>query len=100
VSHIFHPDLPGFDKRQIWHDGCPECEHRGADLRIGLAHLDKPSFVRAWRRAYDWQASNGGGYAATGDLSRAEGPLLDALWTIQVILERFGQPLNGEVPHG
>jgi hypothetical protein len=100
MSHVYHEALPGYDERQIWADGCSECEHRGKDLQIGLAHLDHTSFARAWRRAFDWKASKGGGYDVTGEISHAERGLLDALWGVQVQLERFGQPLNGEVPNG
>lgn len=100
MTHTFHRALPGFDSRQIWHDGCPECEARGRDLRSGLANLDTETFARAWKRAFDLYASRGGGYLATGDISRAEGELLNVLWGVQVNLSRFGQPLNGEVPNG
>jgi hypothetical protein len=100
MSHTYHEGLPGFDARQIWHDGCHECEHRGKDLQIGLAHLDNQTFARAWRRAFDLKASKGGGYDVTGPPSHCEMGLLNVLWGIQVSLERFGQPLNGEVPNG
>lgn len=100
MTHTYHEGLPGFDARQILHDGCDECEHRGKDLQMALAHLDNDTFARAWRRAYDDHASNGGGYDATGPLSDCERGLLNVLWGVQVSLQRFGQPLNGEVPNG
>jgi hypothetical protein len=100
MAHSFHDGLPGYDERQILHDGCAECEHRGKDLVSALAHMDKFTFARAWRRAYDWQASNGGGYEATGNISHAEYTLLKVLWGMMVTFERFGQPLDGRVPDG
>lgn len=100
MTHSYHEALPGYDARQIFHDGCEECESRGKDLLNGLAHMDETRFARAWKRAFDLKASRGGGVAVTGSISRAESGLLDVLWAIQVILERFGQPLNGEVPSG
>ena len=100
MSHAYHEGLPGFDARQVLHDGCPECEYRGDHLDAALAHMDNDSFARAWKRAYDWKASRGGGFAAVGETSDAERPLLNVLWGVQVILERLGQPLTGEVPNG
>ncbi|HTE59688.1 MAG TPA: hypothetical protein VK631_05010 [Solirubrobacteraceae bacterium] len=38
--HDFHERLPGYDERNIWHDGCGECETRAAIPLLGLTHLD------------------------------------------------------------
>lgn len=97
MSHVFHDAQPGFDARQILHDGCSECEERGRDLQLALAHLDEPTFARAWKRAFDLKASNGD-HDAVGGPSHAELPLLNVLWGIQVHLQRAGAPLDGEVP--
>jgi len=98
MSHNYHEAAPGYDPRQILHDGCAECEHRGKHLDSALAHMDNATFARAWKRAFDWKASNGGGWNATGDLSHAELDLLNVLWGVMVILERFGVALTGQVP--
>jgi hypothetical protein len=98
MSHAYHEAEPGFDERQILYDGCPECMHRSADPTMFLAHADNATFARAWKRAFDWKASRGGGYDVTGDLSHAEVPILNILWGIQVAFERAGVPLNGEIP--
>ena len=82
MSHTYHEGLPGYDARQIWHDGCDECEHRGKDLQIGARASGQRHFARAWRRAYDDHASNGGGYEATGDPSHCEMGLLNVLWGV------------------
>jgi hypothetical protein len=97
VTHTYHEGLPGFDQRQILHRGCDECEERGKDVRSALAHMDPPTFHRAWRRAFDLMASKGD-HGAVGPVSEAEYPLLTVLWGVQVHLERNGVPLNGEVP--
>ena len=97
MSHLYHEGLKGFDARQILHDHCPECEARGKDLPNALAHLDNDRFRKAWRRAYDWEASSGD-YDAVGPVSFAEVELLKVLWGVQVLLERLGTPLDGEVP--
>jgi hypothetical protein len=96
MSHVCHTALPGYDEHQILHDGCPECEHRGKDVVAALIHLDVGNFERAWRRAYDLEAS--GGDRSAIKVSRTEKPLLEVLWFMQVQLERQGFPLNGAVP--
>jgi hypothetical protein len=97
MSHVYHDALEGFDARQILHDGCGECEHRGKDLREALAHLDSNNFHRAWRRAFDLWASHGD-HNAVGPVSHAEQDLLTALWGIQVHLQREGYTLDGDLP--
>lgn len=91
--HAYHEQLDGFDPRQIWHDGCEECEERGERLAIGM--LDNGRFRRAWERAAEWNRYGGSELA----ISRAEAPLLNLLWSIQCHLERQGWPL-GVVPTG
>jgi hypothetical protein len=97
MTHTYHEKLPGFDERQILHDGCDECTERGKDIRSALAHMDEHQFHRAWRRAFDLMAS-AGDHAAVGRVSEAEYPLLQILWGVQVHLQRNGVTLNGEVP--
>jgi len=79
MMHRYHEDLPGYDARQILHDGCPECEHRGADIELALAHMDRPTFIRAWRRAQEFNKSSSG-----LGISRAEAPVLRVLGSIQL----------------
>lgn len=97
MTHVFHNALPGYDDRQILHDGCPECEDRGQNIEVALAHMDKQTFARAWKRAYDWRSSTGD-RNAVGVISQAEVPLLRALFAVQVHLQYAGAELNGEVP--
>lgn len=98
MSHDYHDALPGYDPRQILHDGCAECEQRGANVGDAICRLDTERFARAWRRAYDDYATAGEGYEATGPISEAERPLLFALWAVQIQLERRGVPLTGRPP--
>jgi hypothetical protein len=98
VTHVFHNALDGFDERQILHDGCPECEQRGADLRSAFAHMDTETWTRAWQRAFDINASNGS--HDVGHESHAEANLLLVLYAVQVELQRRGIPLNGRMPQG
>ena len=99
MSHTYHEGLDGYDERQILHDGCPECEHRGKDLRAGFAHMDSATFSRAWRRAFDMNASDGD-HDNVGRESHCEADLLHVLFAIQVELQRRGIPLDGNVPTG
>jgi hypothetical protein len=98
MAHAYHESLSGYDPRQILFDGCRECGHRGKDVEVALANMDNETFARAWKRAYDWQASSGGGYDATGDVSLAETAVLRALWGVQVLLQRQGYTLDGDLP--
>jgi hypothetical protein len=91
--HDYHDGLPGFSEAQILHDGCGECEARAASRNLGIAHMDRTRFARAWARAAAW---NKGGVP---DVSKAEMPMLDVLWAVQVKLEEHGVPI-GQVPHG
>jgi hypothetical protein len=81
------------------YDGCTECEVRGKRLDMALAHMDDETFARAWKRAYEWKVGSGV-IDVVGPISDAEYDLLNVLWGLQVILGRFGVPLNGEVPEG
>lgn len=96
MTHVFHNALEGYDERQILYDGCHECEARGRDLRSAFAHMDSNTFERAWRRAFDINASAGS--HDVGRESYAEANLLHVLFAIQVELQRRGVPLDGDVP--
>lgn len=80
--HAYHEDLAGYSPGQIWHDGCPECEHRGEHLQIYT--LDTDRFIRAWDRAAEKRQHG------LRDCSGAERALLDALGSIQIELDRAG----------
>jgi hypothetical protein len=89
--HDYHEKLPGYSPNQIWHDGCAECEQRGADPVRHLGTLDDRNFFRAWKRACEWETKG------LADISRAESGLLKLLWAVQLRLERLGIPL-GNIP--
>jgi hypothetical protein len=95
VSHDYHQALPGYSPAQILHDGCGECEIRGRSVSLAIASMDKGRFALAWRRAADWNLTVG----AVSDVSKAERPLLEALWAIQLRLENYGVPI-GVLPVG
>lgn len=91
TAHAPHESLPGYDPAQILHDGCEECESRAASRSHGLSYLDQGRFARAWKRAGDWNRDGLSGVA------KAEVPLLDVLWAMQVQLENLGWTI-GELP--
>ncbi len=93
MSHDYHEGLPGYSKEQILHDGCAECEARAKRDDLGIDSLDSRKFPRAWQRAATWKRHG------VPDLSEAERPLLSALWSVQMQLERRGIEI-GEVPSG
>jgi hypothetical protein len=88
MMHDYHDGLPGFHPDQILHDGCGECEHRAARDDHGLSNLDMGSFARAWARAAEWNKHG------LPTLSRAEAPLLQMLWAVQLHFERRGIPIG------
>jgi hypothetical protein len=92
--HDYHDGLPGYDPGQILHDGCGECEARAQEDDRGLGHLDKGNFYRAWARAAQWNRSGLDG------VSRAEVPLLNLLWSVQIRLEAYADVPIGLVPNG
>lgn len=80
-AHGYHEGLPGYDARQIWTDGCAECEARGrADFASQLGWLDPERFARALDRAKAWPPNE----------SRAESGLLRNLRAILLKLAEQG----------
>lgn len=77
--HAYHDELPGYHPDQIWHDGCGECEERGAVVYRGIAQLDHGNFARAWQRAVRW---NNLGSVVDMHISQAERALLETLWAV------------------
>ena len=93
MMHAYHDTLPGFDGRQIWHDGCEECEHRGQSLPSSLGTLDEARFVKAWQRAANWNKDRD-----VGHVSQAERPLLETIWCFQVMFEHLCKLPIGLLP--
>lgn len=91
--HDYHENLKGYSPAQVLVDGCAECGARGKSRGLGIGGLDQIRFARAWKRAAD--RNNG----RLDDVSKAEAPMLDALWAVQVKLEERGFPV-GEAPRG
>lgn len=81
--HAYHEQLPGYHPDQIWHDGCGECEERGATVYRGIGHLDQDNFARAWQRAIDWNI----GDRIDLHIAEAERVLLETLWAVRCQLE-------------
>lgn len=99
MIHEPHTILLGYDKRQIFFDGCRECESRGANPIDGMMTLDSDRFARAWHRAAMWNDSAADDGTQLGETSEAERPLLELFWRFQVALERhYGLPV-GELPY-
>lgn len=84
--HNYHERLEGFDARQIWHDGCEECEARAATVPYSLGTLDDERLLRAWERMLLWVRDD---YDALGPLSQAEFPLLRYLEGVCLVNERL-----------
>lgn len=93
MTHAYHEGLTGYNASQILHDGCGECEERAKRDDHGIGNLDRLNFTRAWGRAAEW------GQSPLSNLSRAEMPLLNTLWAVQLKLEQFGVPI-GTLPVG
>lgn len=86
-AHVYHNALPGYDPRQIWYDGCPECESRAANLPMSINMLDTNNLRIAIERTKDWMYDQ---WDIIGDLSQAEIPLLRMLEAFLSIQNRLG----------
>lgn len=84
--HALHERLPGYDPGSILHDHCEECEERAADALPGLTALDHNTFRQAWADmlAAKWS----GGAGLTRRVSDCDYRLMNALYTVAVLLER------------
>jgi hypothetical protein len=76
MSHTYHEGLPDFTPNRILHDGCHECELRARNPAIALKLMDKPTFQRAWDRAYAWQKEG----LIPGELECA---VLETIWVVR-----------------
>lgn len=86
TMHDYHPGLTGYDERQIWHDGCTECERRGENIPYSVTLLDRTNMKRAYERAKMWASDD----PNTGPISHAEAPLLrffEVLIMVNEVLE-------------
>jgi hypothetical protein len=97
TTHDYHPGLPGYHPDQILHDGCAECERRGANVETAIGSMDHKRFEKAWLRTADQRASTPPSGDRGGPRSVAESKVLDAIWAIQVHLENRGIPI-GDLP--
>ena len=93
MSHSYHEGQPGYSPAQVLHDGCEECEFRGKNVWTAISYLDTAGFAMAWARAAAFERGQ------LSDVCETEIPLLQALSSIQVQLERRGIPF-GEIPSG
>jgi hypothetical protein len=87
TAHTAHTALDGYDERQIFFDGCKECEWRGDDPSRALDHMDSKTFRRALRRAIEWQTDT---HSYNLNLSQAEIPVLEILWKVALQMSRSG----------
>ena len=90
--HSYHEGLDGFDRRQIWYDGCEECEHRGKSLPRSLGSLDNANLRRAWARMLLWCDDD---LEGVGEISLAELPLLRFLEACRMVLRRLRLDCEG-----
>lgn len=92
ATHVYHDNLPGFDPRNILHDGCPECEARAADpLRVGLPSLDTNNRLLIWQRMRIVQLADQGHVLANEVnefMSRCDFKLTQALYYISLFTSR------------
>ena len=85
MMHDHHEQLSGYHPTQIWHDGCAECEARGASVPQSIGTLDANRLARAIAREYAWDHASDFDHST---LSRAEIPLLRFLYYVRIVNER------------
>ena len=86
MTHAYHEQLEGYDSRQIWYDGCDECESRGKRLPHSVNTLDDDNFVRAIARSIAWNHDD-----EIGHVSDAERGLLEYLWVMHLNMQRLSR---------
>ena len=86
-GHVYHEGLPGYDERQIWFDGCEDCERRGADVPASVYLLDNERLARAFFRAIAFSNDRDD---TTGPISDAERPLLEFLRAVHYVNRHMG----------
>lgn len=50
-AHALHDNLPHFDERNVYHDGCPVCEERSSSGLAVFDRLDDANLERLLERA-------------------------------------------------
>jgi hypothetical protein len=53
MTHIYHDNLPGYDARNCFHDGCPTCTERaemGIECFRWIDEVHTAKIVAAWAR--------------------------------------------------
>lgn len=80
MTHDYHEGQPGYHPDQLLKDGCAECKYRSENLHAALAHMDTRGFAVAWTRAIDFESGR------LDNISRAEVPLLRAIWSMACLL--------------
>ncbi len=51
MIHADHKNLPGYDVRQLWHDGCGACSDLALGVPYSVLYLDDFTLCRALNRA-------------------------------------------------
>lgn len=72
-AHVDHTKLEGFDERQLFYDGCGECEFLTRNIPTSLGSFDDEGLLKAIKRGTSWTNGN---LEELGRISRAELPLL------------------------
>jgi hypothetical protein len=92
MSHVYHDMLPGYDGRNVLHDGCPECEERAKDGIEGVLALDDSNVRALWRGMMATRWSGGPGLEEDRRLSRCDSRLYNQLYYVGILMERAGIP--------
>jgi len=94
VSHTYHAALAGYDARNVFHDGCPECERRAADFGAAIANADANNFRALWMTAAQLFWFERAGFPPIDPdrrVSECDHEVARQLYTVMVVLERhFG----------
>lgn len=76
MNHVNHADLPGYNPRQVWVDGCEACERLGRGVPFSIRFLGPTELRQATGRARRRRYVAGDPF---GEYSLCETPLLDLL---------------------
>lgn len=87
MSHFLHDALPGYDERNVLHDGCPECEYRAVNGIAAMYAVDDQNLITLWERML--VISNGKGENLGWQISACDMRMMDQLEYVHEISERL-----------
>ena len=85
-THAYHNGLARYDERNVWHDGCPECERRADAGLPGVLLLDTDNLRQLWHDALN--AHGAQGRSPDRELSQCDAKAMQTIYHASVLVGR------------